>query len=119
MVENSSRYDAITCAATLIHFGDLTPVFRAAASCLRDDGLFVFTVFANDDASHNQEVVVSRNISLARGGCFAHSAGYVRRLAGNAGFSVDMLESRLHEYQSNTIPIMGLVVGLRRRSAAS
>ncbi len=119
MAENSNRYDAITCAATLIHFSDLTPVFDAVASCLRDDGLFVFTLFANDSEHNDQEVVVSPNRLLAMGGCFAHSAGYVRRLAGNAGFSVDILELRLHEYQSNTIPIMGLVVGLRRRSAAS
>ena len=92
MSGHSNCYDAITCAATLIHFGDLTPVFHAAASCLRDDGLFVFTLFANDSKENNQEVIVSQNRSLAMGGCFAHSAGYVSRLAGDADFSIDILE---------------------------
>jgi predicted TPR repeat methyltransferase len=32
------KYDAITCTATLIHFGDLTTVFNAAAECLNDNG---------------------------------------------------------------------------------
>jgi predicted TPR repeat methyltransferase len=119
MLGNFNCYDAITCAATLIHFGDLTPVFHAAASCLRDDGLFVFSLFANDSEHNNQEVIVSQNSSLAMGGCFAHSAAYVSRLAEDADFSVDILESRIHEYQKNIIPIMGLVVALRRRLVVS
>jgi len=114
MQDNSDSYDVITCAATLIHFGDLAPVFQAAASALRDDGLFVFTVFANDSGHNNQEVVVHQNSSLAMGGCYAHSPGYVSREAEAAGFLVGMLEHRIHEYHKKMIPIMGLVVALRR-----
>lgn len=115
MQDKPNSYDVITSAATLIHFGDLLQVFHAAASCLRDDGLFIFTLFAND-SRNNQEVVVSQNTSLAVGGCFAHSAGYVSRLAEDTGFFIDTLEPRIHEYQKTNIPIMGLVVALRRRS---
>jgi predicted TPR repeat methyltransferase len=116
MVDNSNAYDVITCAATLIHFGDLTPVFHAAAFCLRNEGLFVFTLFSNDSGHNDQEVVVHQNSFLATGGCFAHSSSYVSRLAGVAGFSVEILEHRIHEYHRKTTPTMGLVVALRRRS---
>ena len=114
MQDNSDSYDVITCAATLIHFGELAPVFQAAASSLRDDGLFVFTVFANDSGHNNQEVVVHQNSSLAMGGCYAHSPSYVSREAEAAGFLVGMLVHRIHEYDKKMIPIMGLVVALRR-----
>jgi predicted TPR repeat methyltransferase len=116
MVDNANSYDVITCAATLIHFGDLTPVFHAAASSLRDNGLFVFTLFANDGGHNNQEVVVHQNSFLAKGGCYAHSSSYVSRLAEAAGFFIDILEHRTHEYDKKIAPIMGLVVALRRRS---
>jgi predicted TPR repeat methyltransferase len=114
MADHSNTYDAILCAATLIHFGDLTSVFHAASSSLRDDGLFVFTLFPNDRGHDNQEVAVHPNSSLATAGCFAHSSSYVSRLAEAAGFFVEMLEQRIHEYHK-TVPIMGLVVALRRR----
>jgi predicted TPR repeat methyltransferase len=114
MADHSNSYDAVACAATLIHFGDLTSVFHAAASSLRDDGLFVFTLFPNDSGHNNQEVAVHPNSSLATAGCFAHSSSYVSRLAEAAGFSVEVLEQRIHEYHK-TVPIMGLVVALRRR----
>ena len=114
MADHSNTYDAIVSAATLIHFGDLTSVFHAAASSLRDDGLFVFTLFPNDSGPNDQEVAVHPNSSLATAGCFAHSSGYVSRLAEAAGFFVEMLEQQIHEYHK-TVPIMGLVVALRRR----
>jgi predicted TPR repeat methyltransferase len=111
MLNNLNCYDVITSAATLIHFGDLTAVFNAAAASLRDDGFFVFTLFANDSGHNNQEVVVSH----AQGGVYAHSVRYVRRLAEASGFFVVILESRIHEHDKNNVPIMGLVVALRRR----
>ena len=115
MADHPKSYDAITCAATLIHFGDLRPVFAAAASSLRDGGLFVFSLFSSDDGHNNQNVVVHPNSSLARGGCYAHSSGYVSHLAEAAGFFVDLLDHRVHEYHKKIIPVTGLVVGLRRK----
>ncbi|MGO8755850.1 MAG: tetratricopeptide repeat protein [Gallionellaceae bacterium] len=119
MAGNPDSYDAITCAATLIHFGDLTTVFAAAASSLRQGGLFIFTVFPNDSAENSKDVVVAQHSGLAWGGCYAHSQGYVRRLAEATGFVVDMLYSETHEYDNLGIPIRGLVVALRRRSKPS
>lgn len=113
MLGKPGSYDAITCAATLIHFSDLAPVFDAAAAALRENGLFVFTLFPNE----NGDVAVAQNSNLAKGGCFAHSPDYVRRLAEAAGFVVELLDTDIHEYHKKTIPVMCLVVALRRRSS--
>ena len=121
MQGNPNKYDAITCAATLIHFGDLSPVFGAAAACLRDDGLFVFTVFQNDSEQDGKEVVVAHLDGLAKNGCYVHGRGYITRLAEAAGFVVEMLDTEIHEYCTDipmgieNMPIMCLVAALRRR----
>ena len=57
MLDKSNSYDVILSAATLIHFGDLLPVFRAAASSLKDGGLFIFTVFRNESGGDEDFVV--------------------------------------------------------------
>ncbi len=114
MKDHPDDYDAITCAATLIHFGDLSPVFSAAAACLRNDGLFVFTVFPNEHEQESKEVVVAHIDGLARSGCYAHSKSYVIRMAETAGFIVEMFNTDIHEYYKD-IPIMCFVVALRRR----
>jgi predicted TPR repeat methyltransferase len=116
MKDNPNKYDAITCAATLIHFGDLSPVLRAATTCLRDDGLFIFTVFQNDSEQGENDVIVSQLDALAGNGCYAHGKGYVTRIAKANGFVVEMLNSEIHEYRldvDNEIPIMCFIVALR------
>lgn len=117
MENNPHQYDAITCAATLIHFGDLSPVFGAAATCLRANGLFVFTVFQNDSEQDGQGVIVSQLDGLAKSGCYAHSKNHIISSAESAGFVVEMLNTEIHEYrQDNGLPIMCFVVVLRRRT---
>jgi predicted TPR repeat methyltransferase len=103
-------YDAILAAATLIHFGDLHAVLQAAAGSLRDKGLFIFTLFSNDDA----DFAVAASDRLAQSGCYAHSAGYVERLAPETGFSVLTLRDAVHEHDTDGNPVPGLVAVLRR-----
>jgi predicted TPR repeat methyltransferase len=107
--------DAITCAATLIHFGDLRPAFEAAASSLRDGGLFIMTLFPNEN---DEEISVIGEDGWLQGGCFKHGHNYVQRLAENTGFVVAAIDSGVHEYQKQK-PVMGLVIGLRRVKAAA
>jgi predicted TPR repeat methyltransferase len=94
----------------LIHFGDLDPVFEAAAGCLRPDGLFAFTVFPNDDDP--DAMAIGTLNGLAQGGCFRHGSGYVTRTAAKHGFHVELLRREAHEYLRKS-PIPGLVVVLR------
>ena len=97
-------------AATLIHFGDFTPVFAASAQCLRPAGLFVLTAFPNDDDPH--AVAVGILNGFAQGGCFRHGAEYVAGTAAAHRSSVELLRRDDHEYVRNA-PIPGVVVALR------
>lgn len=103
--------DIIVSAATLIHFGDLDPVFAAAAQCLRAGGLFAFTLFPNDEDP--EAVAVGTLNGLAQGGCFRHGDGYLTRTAARHGFSVALLRREAHEYVRNA-PIPGTIAVLRR-----
>ena len=102
--------DVIASAATLIHFGDLNPVFAAAAQCLRPGGLFVFTAFPNDDDP--TAVAVGTLNGFAQGGCFRHGVDYLTGTAAAHGFSVALLRREDHEYVGNA-PIPGLIAALR------
>jgi predicted TPR repeat methyltransferase len=94
----------------LIHFGDLDPVFDAAAKCLRPGGLLACTLFPNDDDP--DAVTIGALNGFAQGGCFQHGTGYVTRAAAKHGFVVKTLRQAAHEYVSQS-PISGLVVVLR------
>jgi len=113
--EHKDGYDAILGAATLIHFGDLRTLFQATALSLRDQGLFVFTLFPNNTGS---DFAVAPDDRLAQSGCFGHSPAYVERLASQNGFSVRALEKVIHEHDQDNNPIPGLLVVLRRDHGA-
>ena len=118
MSGHQGSYDAILGAATLIHFGNLRVLFRAAALCLRDSGLFVFTVFPNEAGASTEaddtDFAVAANAGLARSGCYTHSPCYVERLARESGFSVEMLKKAVHEHDADGNPVPCLLVVFRR-----
>lgn len=103
-------YDAVLGAAVLIHFGDLRPVFAAAAAALRAHGLFIFTLFSSGTA----DVAVAPSNALAQSGCYAHGAAYIEKLAPECGFSILVLEQAIHEHDLDGNPVPGLVAVLRR-----
>jgi predicted TPR repeat methyltransferase len=108
-----AAFDVVTCAATLIHFGDLAPAFAAAARALRAQGLFIATLFPADDMPDGYAVAAFDG--LAEGSCYRHGRDYVAATAASAGFEVAILENAVHEFQNREARI-GLVVGLRRRA---
>lgn len=111
MSGKAAAYDAIVSAATLIHFGDLQPVFAAAARALREAGVFVFTLFPLEDGQG--DVAVGDFNGHAQGAIFRHGRSYIRRIAADGGFLVEILEDRVHE-RAQGEQSMGLLVGLRR-----
>jgi predicted TPR repeat methyltransferase len=113
MAGRANGYDAVLGAATLIHLGDLQALFRAAASCLRAGGLFVFTLFPHE-AAMGKDYAVAASTRLAQSGCFRHSIAYVQRLAAQTGFSVAELEEAVHEHDQDDQPVAGLLVVLKR-----
>jgi predicted TPR repeat methyltransferase len=103
-------YDVVTCAATLIHFGDLGPAFAAAGSALRVGGALIFTVFPHE---RDDEFSVAALDGVGQGGCFVHGRGYIAATAQANGFGLEAIESEIHQYK-NGVPMMGLVVVLRK-----
>lgn len=105
-------YDAIVSAATLIHFADLTPVFQSAASALRINGKFVFTVFPNDKDPAGYSV--DHLDGLAQGGCYVHGQEYLKGLARKTGFEIELLRREIHEFDESEKPKECFLVSLRR-----
>lgn len=82
-----TTFDLIVASGVLILFGDLAPVFQAAARLLNPGGMFVFTLYRSESGP----VTVRYNLH------FAHSAGYVRESAEAAGLRLALLEEKVHE----------------------
>jgi predicted TPR repeat methyltransferase len=85
MQTHEKQFDLIVAADVFTYLGDLAPVFRVARAALRNDGLFCFSVEASDDA----DFVLRTTLR------YAHAEGYLRRLAEQCRFAVDMIEQRI------------------------
>lgn len=116
MAGHPESYDVVTSSAVLVHFGNLEPAFDAAAVALRDDGLFIFTVFDNQD-DENTFAVGPLERGYAQNGCYVHGRAYVARAAARCGFDVEALEPDVFDHYEGA-PRLGLLVVLRRRSRA-
>ncbi len=71
-------WDLLLAADVLVYIGDLGPVFAAARSALRPGGWLLFSVERGD----------AECFVLREAGRYAHSAAYVREMAGSNGFAV-------------------------------
>jgi predicted TPR repeat methyltransferase len=71
----ATPFDLIVAADTLVYFGDLSPLFAAAAAALVPDGLFAFTA----------ETHAGNGFRLGATLRFAHSRGYVEAQAAAVG----------------------------------
>lgn len=97
-------YGLVIAADVLIYVGALEPVFAGVARVLEAGGTFCFTV---ECASGERDLELRPSLR------YAHSEGYVRRLAQDNGFVVERLQQeRLREEQR--VPIPGLFAWLRK-----
>jgi predicted TPR repeat methyltransferase len=115
MTAHPDRYDVVTSSAVLVHFGDLAPAFAAAAATLRDEGLFIFTVFDNEE-DENAVAVGSMERGYAQTGCYVHGRAYVARAARAHRFAVEALDRQIFDHYEGK-PRPGLIVVLRRQAA--
>lgn len=96
------RYDVIVSADTLVYFGALEAVARAAADALRPGGLLVFTVEEEADA----ELVHSYRIRPH--GRYTHGLAYIERLLVSVGLRPRTGRADLRLEAG--LPVAGLVV---------
>lgn len=97
-------YGLVIAADVLIYVGALEPVFAGVARVLQAGGTFCFTV---------EQAAGARDVELRPSLRYAHSEGYLRRLAQDHGFTVERLQQgRLREEQR--VPIPGLFAWLRK-----
>lgn len=86
MLQTQDReFDLALAADVFIYLGDLAPVFRAVRAKLRDGGLFGFTVEAIDQS----DFVLRSTLR------YAHSLGYLRRIAQEHRFAVETIEPQV------------------------
>jgi predicted TPR repeat methyltransferase len=99
----SQTFDLLIASGVLILFGDLLPIFQAAAKLLSPGGVFIFTLYRSD----SDPVAVRHNLH------FAHSEHYIRETAQAANLQVKLLEQHTHEFEQG-IPQPGWVIALSK-----
>jgi len=100
--------DVIVSADTLVYFGDLEPVCRAAATILFPDGHLVFTLERVDKS-------VSQNYKIHPHGRFSHSEIYIRSVLRSNGLAMIKLEKVMLRYEAG-VPVDGFLVVARKKA---
>ncbi len=100
-------YDLIVSADTLVYFGDLEAVCRAAGDALRPGGWFVFTVEGSPKPAEGP------GFSLQPSGRYSHSDPYVRRVLAQAGMAVERLEEAVLRLEAGQ-PVAGLLIASQK-----
>jgi len=87
--------DLVLAADVFIYVGELSPIFPALRRLLTVGGCLAFTV---------EKAAEGRDLELLPSLRYAHSAAYIRRLAGEAGFTVDrMFRAPIRNDQSGAV----------------
>jgi predicted TPR repeat methyltransferase len=86
-----------------LSIGDLSGVFRGVRGALREGGFFGFSV----EISEEQDFALKANLK------YAHSGAYLRRLAKDHGFVVEIIKSQVIR-QDGGNDVVGYLAILRR-----
>ena len=105
LLRSPQSFDLIISADTLVYFGDLVGVTAAAATALRPEGRFIFTI---EQADPKDAVGGFR---LESHGRYAHTGSYVRTVLEQSGLDVAKITETFLRMEGNT-PVNGwLVIG--------
>jgi predicted TPR repeat methyltransferase len=99
----AAEFDLTLAADVLVYIGDLAEVFREVRRTLREGGRFGFSVEAGEE----------RDFELRPTLRYAHSAGYLRRLAHDHGFVVEAVETAVLRQEDGN-DVIGHLAVLRR-----
>ena len=103
----TQAFDIILSADTLVYFGELSNVFIASHSALRNAGYLFFTVEA---LSHEPDG--GTGYFLNSHGRYSHSETYIRQTLARANFTIIAMEGAILRYQGD-LPVHGFVVSCR------
>lgn len=98
-------YDLVIAADVFVYVGELGQVFEATTRALRPGGLFAFSLEAEEDCD---------DFVLRPTGRYAHSIGYSRRLAEDAGLQEVRLEKSVLRIDKGQQAIEGYIVVLHK-----
>jgi predicted TPR repeat methyltransferase len=98
--QNTSAFNLIVSADTLVYFGDLEPFFRAAKNALLPGGHVVFTLEKMDNG---------KNYRLNHHGRYSHSRGYLETVVNEAGLTLCDVEDVILRKEAGE-PVSGLLV---------
>ena len=107
LAEPGAPADLILAADTLVYLGDLGKVFAGVAARLAQDGYFLFTAEAKNDAEND------RGFELGPKRRWRHSETYIRQTATAAGLAVAGFVAASPRTEANQ-PGSGLAVALTR-----
>jgi predicted TPR repeat methyltransferase len=110
LIANPAAFDVVLSADTLCYFGSLEDFAAACLATLLPGGLLVFTV----EAMPNEERGAFR---LQPNGRYVHAGGYVDRVLGEAGFTVER-RSAVDLRMELGKPVAGWLVTARKERAA-
>src|SRR6185436_3266519 len=102
-------WDLIASADTLVYFGDLGPVMRAAATALRPGGHLVFTLERAAEAE--------MGFRIHPHGRYSHTGDYLRAQLAAAGFEPRLI-NQTNPRTERSVPVDGWLVVARSRTAA-
>ena len=103
---SNSAYDLVLAADVFIYVGTLEAVFAGTRAALRPGGLFAFSI----------ETLADGEVEIRSSGRFAHSTGYVTRLAAEHGLELRAARDIAVRTERNT-PIAGHILVLEKPAA--
>lgn len=106
LTSDPSRFDLIVAADTLVYFGDLRAVSRAAANALKPRGVVLFTL----ERLEPEEPDAFR---LNASGRYAHNGVYVGDCLGAAGLAIAVCDEVVLRQESGR-PVQGLLAEARK-----
>jgi predicted TPR repeat methyltransferase len=112
LLHNEGCYDLIVSTDVLVYFGDLVPVFAAAAMALRRGGHLVFTVEYLDASQSSLSYLLNPH------GRYSHTEAYLQQALGKAGL-VARSSAIANLRKERDQPVKELVVVARAPAADS
>jgi predicted TPR repeat methyltransferase len=109
LTSENRTFDLVAAVDVFVYIGNLAPIFEATRAVLTQTGYFAFSVERDDSAD--------KGYTLRTSGRFAHSAEYLKGLADQYGYKIELIEPSVIRYEANQ-PMEGYLVILTLKGSA-